>query len=163
MKKLLIVSLVLVGFVGFGAQASASIVSHPAGCPRVAFCGCGVMKRLGLNDRSLYLAANYLRKFPRAIKVAAGMVAARVGHVFYIEKVVKPGLVLAYDPNSGGHQTRLHLRSLAGFSVRDPHGVVVHDSRHVRTVSVLHHRKRFHKVAVLNRMVVYQQNRFAPL
>jgi hypothetical protein len=28
--------------------------------------------------------------------------------------------VLAYDPNSGRHQTRLHVRSLAGYSVRNP-------------------------------------------
>ena len=53
-----------------------------------------------------------------------GMVAVRRHHVFVIREVVDAvrHIVLAYDPNSGGHKTRLHLRSLAGYSVRDPHG-----------------------------------------
>ena len=34
------------------------------------------------------------------------------------------GKVLAYDANSGGHKTRLHVRSLAGFVVVDPNGAV---------------------------------------
>jgi hypothetical protein len=32
------------------------------------------------------------------------------------------GRVLAYDANSGRRLTRLHVRSLAGFVVVDPHG-----------------------------------------
>jgi len=95
------------------------LLPHPPGCPRIRFCGCGVaLKVFGKPVRKLYLAANWL-KFPKA-KPAPGMVAARSGHVFLIVKTVAPGLVLAYDPNSGGHRTRLHLRSLAGFSVRNP-------------------------------------------
>lgn len=93
-------------------------VAHPMGCPHTLFCGCGVARHLGLRDRSLWLAGNWLR-FPRAA-AAPGMVAARHGHVFAIIRVIRPGLVLAYDPNSGGHRTRVHERSLAGFIVVNP-------------------------------------------
>lgn len=95
------------------------IVRHPSGCPRVAFCGCGVsVKVFGRPVRNLYLAANW-RRFPSA-KAAPGMVAWRYGHVFYIVKMVKRGVALAYDPNSGGHLTRVHLRSVAGYRVVNP-------------------------------------------
>lgn len=69
--------------------------------------------------RELFLASNWF-KFPRAA-LAAGMVAVRNHHIFYIEQVLPNGNVLAYDPNSGGHQTRLHERSPRGFSIRNPH------------------------------------------
>lgn len=94
------------------------ILPHPAGCPTARFCGCGVMKKVGLKDRRLYLAANWLR-FKRT-KPRPGMVAARHGHVFYIVRVLGNGKVLAYDPNSGGRKTRLHARSLRGFTVVNP-------------------------------------------
>ena len=97
------------------------ILPHPEGCPRRAYCGCGaavdVFRR---HVRSLWLAANWL-KFPRAAP-APGMVAARRGHVFVIREVLNSGYVLAYDANSGGGRTRLHVRSLAGFVVVNPHG-----------------------------------------
>jgi hypothetical protein len=86
----------------------------------VAFCGCGVSAKVfGRPVRNLFLAANW-RRFPPA-SPAPGMVAWRFGHVFYIIAVKARGVVLAYDPNSGGHLTRVHLRSLAGFRVVNPH------------------------------------------
>lgn len=98
-----------------------TVVAHPAGCPARAFCGCGTAVRLlGSPVRSLWLAANWLR-FPRAAP-APGMAAARRGHVFAIEQVLGNGKVLAYDPNSGGRKTRIHVRSLAGYTVVNPHG-----------------------------------------
>lgn len=98
-----------------------AILPHPAGCPRRAFCGCGAaVEVFGKPVRSLWLAANWLR-FPRAAP-APGMVAARRGHVFVIREVLGDGKVLAYDANSGGHKTRLHVRSLAGFAVVNPNG-----------------------------------------
>lgn len=100
----------------------AQILPHPEGCPRTAFCGCGAaVKVFGRAVRELWLAANWLQ-FPRA-EPAPGMVAVRPGHVFVIEQVLGDGLVLAYDANSGKGLTRLHVRSLAGYSVRDPHGL----------------------------------------
>ena len=72
----------------------------------------------GKSHRELWLAKNWLR-FPEA-KPAPGMVAARRGHVFAILKVLGKGVVLAYDPNSGGRKTRIHKRKLAGFRVVNP-------------------------------------------
>lgn len=99
----------------------ATVLPHPPGCPRRAFCGCGAaVEVFGRPIRSLWLAANWLA-FPRAAP-APGMVAARRGHVFVIKQVLGDGKVLAYDANSGGRRTRLHVRSLAGFAVVNPHG-----------------------------------------
>lgn len=100
---------------------AAQIVAHPAGCPARAFCGCGAsIEVFGRSIRDLWLARNWLR-FPPA-EPAPGMVAVRRHHVFVIREVRGPGMVLAYDANSGGRRTRIHLRSLAGYSVRNPHG-----------------------------------------
>lgn len=102
-------------------QRGATILPHPPGCPRRAFCGCGAaVEVFGRPIRSLWLAANWLR-YPRT-SPAPGMVAARRGHVFVIKQVLGGGNVLAYDANSGGRRTRLHVRSLAGFVVVNPHG-----------------------------------------
>ncbi len=96
------------------------VVSHPWGCPRVAFCGCGAsVDVFGHPVRALYLASAWF-KFPRT-SAAPGMVAVRSHHVFVIREVNGDGTVVAYDPNSGGHLTRVHTISLAGYSVRDPH------------------------------------------
>ncbi len=97
------------------------IVSHPSGCPSRAFCGCGVsVKVFGHPVRDLFLASNWF-KFPHA-SPAPGMVAVRNHHVMYIQSVDANGNAVVYDPNSGGHQTRIHMRSLSGYSVRNPHG-----------------------------------------
>ena len=97
------------------------VIGHPAGCPHTAFCGCGVsVKVFGHPVRNLYLAANWL-KYPRATP-GPGMVAARHGHVMYIESLDANGNAVVYDPNSGGHQTRIHTRSLAGYAIVNPHG-----------------------------------------
>jgi hypothetical protein len=94
--------------------------TRPSGCPH-AWCGCGVsLKVFGRIIPELNLAANW-RRFPAAI-AAAGNVAWRWGHVFYIEAVNGDGTVLAYDPNSGGHVAHVHNRSLRGFRVVNPHG-----------------------------------------
>lgn len=102
-------------------QHEVRLMPHPAGCPATLFCGCGVSVRVfGRSVRELWLAANWGR-FPSAV-AAAGMVAWRRGHVFFIERVLGDGMVLAFDPNSGGHKTRLWPRSLAGYRVVDPRG-----------------------------------------
>ena len=102
-------------------DAPTQIVGRPSECPRTAYCGCATaVKVFGKPIRDLYLAANWF-KFPRT-QPAAGMVAVRNHHVFYIESVIDHQTVVAWDPNSGGHQTRVHTRSLAGFHVVNPHG-----------------------------------------
>lgn len=96
------------------------IVSHPQGCPRRAFCGCGAaLKVYGRHVRSLWLARAWFQ-FPRT-SPAPGMVAVRRNHVFVIKEVRAGNIVLAYDANSGGRKTRIHERSLRGFVVVNPH------------------------------------------
>lgn len=101
------------------AYIAAQVVSHPSGCPARSFCGCGAAVRVfGHARRDLWLAANWLR-FPRT-SPAPGMVAARRGHVFVLERHIGGSTWLAWDPNSGGHRTRVHARSIAGFAIVNP-------------------------------------------
>ena len=102
-----------------GNPVNARIVGgRPAGCPS-SFCGCGAALRLfGRIVPELNLAANWLR-FPRT-SPAPGMVAARRGHVFVLEHHIAGDVWMAYDANSGGHTTRIHARSLRGYTVVNP-------------------------------------------
>ncbi len=98
-----------------------TILSHPAGCPRSAFCGCGVSVRVyGHPVRDLYPASAWGR-FPRTI-ARAGAVAIWHHHVAYIESISADGSAMLYDPNSGRHLTRLHAASLRGAIIVDPNG-----------------------------------------
>jgi hypothetical protein len=91
---------------------------RPAGCPR-SFCGCGASIRVfGRIVPGLNLASNWLR-FPRTAP-APGMVAARRGHVFVLEQHVEGDTWMAYDANSGGRATRVHARSLRGYTIVNP-------------------------------------------
>lgn len=102
------------------ARGNAQIVAHPSGCPSRAFCGCGAAVRVfGTPRRDLWLARAWLR-FPRTTP-AAGMVAARSGHVFVLEAHLGGDVWQVYDANSGGHATRIHARSIAGYSIVNPH------------------------------------------
>jgi hypothetical protein len=103
------------------ARTAAQIIAHPEGCPRRLFCGCGAAVRVfGRPARELWLAANWLR-FPRT-SPAPGMAAARRGHVFVLESHVGGNLWLVTDHNSGGGRSRLHVRSISGFAIVNPHG-----------------------------------------
>lgn len=96
-----------------------TVVEHPAGCPRAAFCGCGASVRVfGHSIRELWLAANWF-KFPRT-SPAPGMVAVRRHHVFVLEADLGGGVWQVYDANSGRHATRIHGRSLAGYTIVNP-------------------------------------------
>ena len=99
---------------------STVIGGRPANCPR-AFCGCGASLHLfGRIIPALNLAANWFR-FPRAYP-APKMVAVRRHHVFVLEQHISGNVWLAFDANSGGHVTRLHERSIAGYVIVDPSG-----------------------------------------
>ncbi|MBR0841609.1 hypothetical protein JQ607_15520 [Bradyrhizobium liaoningense] len=101
-------------------SGSRVIGGRPAGCPS-SFCGCGAALRVfGRVVPELNLAANWLR-FPRA-SPAPGMVAARRGHVFVLEQHLGGDMWMAYDANSGGRATRIHARSLRGYTVVNPRG-----------------------------------------
>lgn len=103
------------------SPASTRIVGgRPSGCPS-SFCGCAAALHLfGRIVPELNLAANWLR-FPRT-SPAPGMVAARHGHVFVLEQHIGGDVWMAYDGNSGGHTTRIHARSLRGYTIVNPRG-----------------------------------------
>lgn len=99
--------------------AHETIVAHPAGCPTRLFCGCGASVRVfGHSVRELWLAANWY-KFPRTYP-APGAVAVRRHHVMVLEADLGGGVWQVYDANSGGHATRIHARSLAGYTIVQP-------------------------------------------
>jgi hypothetical protein len=103
---------------GIRAQDPAVIGGRPSGCPR-AFCGCGASLYLfGHIIPRLNLAAAWL-SFPRALP-APRTVAVRRHHVFVLEQHLAGALWLVHDSNSGGHLTRRHARSIAGYAIVDP-------------------------------------------
>jgi hypothetical protein len=91
---------------------------RPSGCPH-AFCGCEAsLFRFGRIIPQLNLASNW-RRFPRATP-ATGMAAVRSGHVMILQQHVAGDMWYVHDGNSGGHVTREHLRSIAGYTIVDP-------------------------------------------
>ena len=103
------------------AATSGAIVAHPTGCPARAFCGCGAAVRLfGRPIRDLWLAANWFR-FPRAMP-APHMAAVRRHHVMVLEADLGNGVWQVFDANSGHGATRIHARSIAGYTIVNPYG-----------------------------------------
>ena len=102
-----------------GVQVSEKIVGgRPSGCPH-AFCGCEAsLYKFGRIIPELNLASNW-RRFPRAAP-ASGMAAVRSGHVMILQHQVAGNIWYVHDGNSGGHATREHPRSIAGYSIVDP-------------------------------------------
>jgi hypothetical protein len=91
---------------------------RPSGCPH-AFCGCEAsLFRFGRIIPQLNLASNW-RRFPRAMP-AAGMAAVRSGHVMILQQHVSGDIWYVHDGNAGGHVTREHPRSIAGYTIVDP-------------------------------------------
>jgi hypothetical protein len=92
--------------------------SRPYGCPN-AFCGCEAsLYKFGRIIPELNLAANW-RRFPRAAP-APGMAAVRSGHVMILQSQASANTWYVHDGNSGGHVTREHPRSIAGYTIVDP-------------------------------------------
>lgn len=97
---------------------------RPAGCPH-RFCGCGAsLEIFGRIVPGLNLAAEWLRRFPHVAKANAqpGMAAARPGHVFVLKQHVSGNDWVVKDYNSGGGKVRIHVRSIASYTVVDPRG-----------------------------------------
>ncbi|UFZ01671.1 hypothetical protein LQG66_20340 [Bradyrhizobium ontarionense] len=91
---------------------------RPSGCPH-AFCGCEAsLYRFGRVVPELNLAANW-RRFPRTAP-APGMAAVRSGHVMILQQQVAGDVWYVHDGNSGGHVTREHPRSIAGYTIVNP-------------------------------------------
>jgi hypothetical protein len=91
---------------------------RPSGCPN-SFCGCEAsLYRFGRVIPELNLAANW-RHFPRTAP-SPGMAAVRSGHVMILQQHVAGNVWYVHDGNSGGHLTREHARSIAGYMIVDP-------------------------------------------
>jgi hypothetical protein len=109
-------------------NAMASLASNdrilngrPAGCPH-AFCGCEAsLYRFGRIIPQLNLASSW-RRFPRAAP-APGMAAVRAGHVMILQQQLDGSVWYVHDGNSGGHVTREHAVSIAGYTIVDPSAV----------------------------------------
>lgn len=87
------------------------IGGRPAGCPH-AYCGCGLRKYLGIDDKRLNLASNW----PRYYK-GSQMIAVWHHHVALVERMIDSRTALLRDYNSGGGLSRLHVRSVAGARI----------------------------------------------
>jgi hypothetical protein len=93
---------------------------RPTGCPR-RYCACALaIKLFGKINPHLNLASNWLRKFPRT-SPAPMMVAARSGHAMQLLEHVGADKWKVWDANSGKGLTRIHVRSIRGFAVVNPH------------------------------------------
>jgi hypothetical protein len=108
-----------------GAGRQAQILGgRPAGCPQ-RYCACALaIKLFGRLRPELHLAANWLRKFPRT-SPGPMMVAARSGHVMQLLEHSSGDKWKVWDANSGKGLTRIHIRSIRGFAVVNPHATNV--------------------------------------
>ena len=114
--------------------------SRPTGCP-YAFCGCEASIYLfGHIKKDLNLAANWIRKFPRA-HPAPGMAAARNHHVMVLMSHVEGSNWLVHDGNSGGHLTREHVVDISPYTVVDPHGNAMARAEVTQTYHAQSHRR----------------------
>ena len=102
------------------ADAAQIIGGRPSDCPH-SYCGCGLRKYLGLEDKRLNLASNWARLFPREAGPRAGLAAVRSGHVMYIEGSAGNAQWLVRDYNSGGGLSRVHVRDVRGYVFVNPH------------------------------------------
>lgn len=117
MKKWILIASVLL----VTGSARAEVVGHPAGCPRVLFCGCGAaIEVFGKPLRELWHVNGWF-KFPRSMP-ASGMAAVSRRHVFVLRQHVKDDIWLVYDANSGRGLTQVHNRSIRGYTIVNPHG-----------------------------------------
>lgn len=98
-----------------------TMLPHPPGCPSRAFCACGASVRVfGYSIRSLWPSRAWYR-FPRDA-AASGNVAVKPGHVFVLESHISGNDWWVSDYNSGGHKSRRHIRSIAGYTIVNPRG-----------------------------------------
>jgi len=89
------------------------IGSRPPDCPH-AWCGCGLRKFLGLADKSLNLAWNWVKKFPRT-EAQPGAAAVRHHHVMLLEEHLGGTIWRVRDYNGGRGLAWIHARDVRGF------------------------------------------------
>lgn len=96
------------------ANGNDSVIGgRPSGCPH-AYCGCGLRKYLGLNDKSLDLAWNWAVKFPRT-SATAGAAAVRHHHVMLLVSHVGGSVWTVRDYNGGRGLSYIHERDVRGY------------------------------------------------
>lgn len=102
------------------ASAVSESLPHPAGCPARLFCGCGTAAEFGLHDRSLWLAASWL-KYPH-VSPQSGVAAVSPGahHVLKVEANVGGMNYVVIDHNGGGNRSWRHVRNLSGYTFVNP-------------------------------------------
>jgi hypothetical protein len=102
-------------------NSAAIIGGRPAGCPH-QYCGCGLRIHLGISDKRLNLAWNWVKLFPKT-SAHAGAAAVRHGHVMLLESHVSGSVWIVRDYNSGGGLSRIHHRDVRGYVFVEPqHG-----------------------------------------
>jgi hypothetical protein len=98
---------------------SATVIgSRPRGCP-AAYCGCGLARYLGLNDKRLNLAWNWVRMFPRT-EARPGVAAVRHGHVMLLREHIAGAQWRVVDFNGGHHLSWVHVRNVRGYVFVQP-------------------------------------------
>jgi hypothetical protein len=108
-------------YVDASGNATQIIGGRPSDCPR-KYCGCGLRKYLGINDRRLDLAIAWARLFPRRTHPAPGYAAVRPGHVMLlVSPASQDGWYVVRDYNSGRGLSRIHTRFVGrGWIFVDP-------------------------------------------
>jgi hypothetical protein len=101
-----------------GEVGTTVIGGRPSGCPW-AFCGCGLRKYLGLEDKRLDLAWNWSRLF-RHTGPSPGVAAVRRHHVMLLVEHVAGSTWLVRDYNGGRHLSYIHERDVRGYVFVDP-------------------------------------------
>lgn len=102
------------------------IGGRPRGCPH-AYCGCGLARYLGLRDKSLNVADNWRRKYPRT-HAHPGAVAVRAyhrhghGHVMLLVRHIAGSNWIVREYNGYRHLSYVHERSVRGFTFVNPGG-----------------------------------------
>lgn len=110
---------IILGVITWAGQARAAVIGgRPAGCPH-AYCGCGLRKYLGIEDKSLDLAWNWTKKFPRT-SPHAGAAAVRHHHVMLLVSHVEGTDWVVRDYNGGKHLSYIHERDVRGYVFVDP-------------------------------------------
>lgn len=91
--------------------------SRPADCPS-RWCGCGLRKFLGIADKSLNLAWNWAKKFPRTY-AHDGAVAAKHGHVMQLVHHVRGTIWMVRSYNDYRRLGWIRPRDIRGFVLVD--------------------------------------------
>ncbi len=98
-------------------NATVIIGKRPPGCPS-RYCGCALRLFLGLGSKRLNQAAAWL-SFPHS-PPKPGAVAVRPHHVMQLVSHVSGDVWIVRDYNSGRGLSRIHPRSVRGFTFVTP-------------------------------------------